>query len=190
MKATILGGVLFLIPIAFVVIALTKAFEICRRIAAPIKIWLPVDRILGVAVLDILAVGLIILVCFLVGVLAQKTMFSKRLHKVDDVLINAVPGYAVIKSMVSGFVGEQGDEKPLQPILVAFDDFDQLAFEVERFDDQVVVFLPSSPSPWSGATIIVSQDRIKTLDLRSNQLASLLRVLGRGTSKLSALTRV
>ncbi|AXI55263.1 hypothetical protein C1J05_12835 [Sulfitobacter sp. JL08] len=189
MKATILGGVLFLIPLAFIAIGLTKAFEVCRRIAEPVKNLIPVDRIIGVAVLDILAVCLIILVCYLAGVLAQITMFSKRLHNVDAFLVNVVPGYAVIKSVVGGFVGDRGDEKPLQPVLVTFDDFDQFAFEVERLDDKVVVFLPSSPSAWSGSTIIVARDRVRTLDLLPHQLVSLLRVMGRGTSKLNIMKR-
>jgi uncharacterized membrane protein len=184
MRATILGGVLFLIPMVFITIALTKAFEFCRIIAKPIKNLIPVDRMIGVAVLDIIAVGLIVLACFLAGILAKQAMFSQRLHKVDAFLINIVPGYAVVKSMVGGFLGEQDDVDPLQPVLVRFDDYDQLAFEVERFDDHCVVFVPSAPSAWSGATIIVASNRVKTLDLPPHQLASLLRVMGRGTSKL------
>jgi hypothetical protein len=50
-----------------VCIALSKAIAIGRTAAAPLGSVLPKDRVGGVAVADILAISLILLLCFLAG---------------------------------------------------------------------------------------------------------------------------
>ncbi|AXI45759.1 hypothetical protein C1J03_06760 [Sulfitobacter sp. SK012] len=185
MKRTILIGVLFLVPLAFVAIILQKVFEISMVVAAPLDALIPFERIAGIAFANILAIFLILLVCYLAGLIAHKGWFSKRLNKLDNILIDTLPGYAAIKGMISGVAGDEGQDALMKPVLVRFDDYEQIAFEVEHLGDKSVIFLPGSPSAGSGATVIVESHRVSPLDLPPHKAVSLLRVLGRGSLKVT-----
>ena len=87
--------------------------------------------------------------------------------------------------MIGGVADEEDAVSVLRPVLVRFDDYEQMAFEVERLEDRSVIFLPGSPSAWSGTSLIVDADRVTNLNLPPHQVVSLLRVMGRGSAKLS-----
>lgn len=184
MKTTILGGALFLVPLAFLAIVLGKAFELSMLVAAPLDGMIPLERFAGIALANIIALVLILAVCFAAGLAARSGMFSRRVDRLDSVLIDVMPGYAVAKGVVAGVAGENDAMSVLSPVLVQFDDHEQISFEVERLEDRVIVFLPGSPSAWSGATVMVNTDRVTPLDLPPHQVVSLLRVLGRGSSSV------
>ncbi len=184
MKTTILGGVLFLIPVAFVAIVLDKAFQVSMLMAQPLDGLIPLDRLAGIAMANIIAILLIILICLAAGLAAQTALFSKRVGRVDNILIDMMPGYAVAKGILGGVTGKENGPDLLKPVLVRFDDYDQIAFAVEQMDDRYVIFLPGSPSAWSGTSVIVDADRVTALDLPPHQAVSLLRVMGRGMSKI------
>ena len=187
MKTTLLGGILFLVPVAFVAVILSKIHEISMLAAAPLDGLVPVDSIAGVATANIIAILLILVVCFVAGLLAQRSFFSDRMGRLDNFLIDLLPGYAVAKGIVNGIANKDDAMTILRPVQVRFDDYDQIAFEVERDESKAVVFLPGSPSAWSGASVVVDIDRISDLNIPPHQAVSLLRVMGRGSMKLKSL---
>jgi uncharacterized membrane protein len=184
MKTTILGGALFLVPLVFVVLILSKAFEISMLLAAPIERLIPLNRVAGVALADLLAILLIIFVCYLAGLAAHFGPIAARVKRVEDLLIDILPGYVIAKGVVGGVTKNDTAKSVLHPVMVSFDDYDQIAFEIERFDNKAVVFLPGAPSAWSGASVVVDLARVKKLDLPPHKVVSLLRVMGRGTSEV------
>jgi uncharacterized membrane protein len=185
LKTTILGGLLFLVPLVVLIFILAKAFELSRAVAVPMGRIFPMDRIAGVALADILALGLILAISYLAGLAARGKVLVKPVARIERFLITVVPGYAVLKSTLAGLMGDNSAESLLQPVLIRLDDFHQIAFEVERLDNRSVVFLPGAPSAWSGSSVIVDADRITYLSAPPHQVTGLLRVLGRGTGKLS-----
>jgi uncharacterized membrane protein len=184
MKTTILGGILFLVPVAFVAIILQKAFEISKAIAKPIDAMIPIENFAGIAFANVIAVLLILFVCFVAGLIARKELFSNRLKKLDYALMDTVPGYAAVKALLAGMAGEATADTLLKPVLVRFDDYDQIAFEVEATEDKATIFLPGSPSAGAGSTVIVDQRRITTLNMPPHKAISLMRVMGRGSLKI------
>ena len=181
MKTTILGGILFLAPLAVIAILLSKVYQIGLLVAAPVDRLIPVTQIGGLALVNILAVLMILLLCFLAGLVARSQFMNMRVRKIDDLLIDVVPTYAVFKGMLGSVSGSKEVAALMKPVLVRFDDYDQIAFEMERDEKQAVVFIPGSPSAWSGTTVVVTQDRVQPLDLPTHQAVKLMRVMGRGT---------
>ena len=184
MKTTIMGGVLFLVPVVFVAVILGKAFELSMMVAKPLDSLVAEETIRGVAIANIIAILLILVVCFLAGLAAKFGPIAIRVKRVEDMLIDILPGYVVAKGVVGGVAKQDAAMSVLKPVLCRFDDYSQLAFEIERFDDKVVVFLPGAPSAWSGASVLVDVERVQTLNLPPHKIVSLLRVMGRGTSEL------
>jgi len=189
MKSTILGGVLFLVPLVVVAIILQKAFEISKKVAAPIDRLIPIESFAGVALANILAVILIVIVCFLAGTIARGPWFAERAKKLDNTLVLAVPGYAIIKEMIAGIADKDGGHSNVLPVLVRFDDYEQIAFQIEASEERCTIFLPDSPDGRSGASVIVDASRVTPLNLQSHQIISLMRALGRGSLKANASTQ-
>ncbi|QJF50769.1 hypothetical protein [Roseobacter ponti] len=186
MKLTLIGGVLFLAPLAVLAILAAKIFELSKLVAEPLNRMIPIERVIGVALVDIIAIFLILGVCFVAGLLATRGAFAAKMERIDGFLIDAIPGYAVFKGTIGGVAQHEDVGALMTPVMVSFDDYDQIAFRIESSGDTCVVFLPGAPSAWAGSTVIVAADRVRDLNIPVHQAVRLMRVLGRGSLMLEA----
>ena len=70
-KATIVGGVLFLLPMVLILIVLRHAMQLAVKFTKPISELLPVESVLGVRREIFLAVLLLIFISFVAGLVAN-----------------------------------------------------------------------------------------------------------------------
>ena len=183
-RTTLIGGVLFLIPLVIVVAIIGKAIQIMKVVAAPLGKLIPVESFGGFAILQILAIVILFVSCLLVGVLARSAWAKKTREKLDAVLYQLVPGYAVMKGITSG-IDDSDREQSLRPVLVRLDDQLQVAFEVERIADGfVAVFFPGSPDPLSGTVSYVTSDRVKPIDVGFNAVLKIQKHRGIGSAEI------
>ena len=183
MKANILNGLLLLAPVAVLMVILEKAFGFARQIAKPIEQFYPIDRVFGVLLADLLAAALLIALCYTIGAAEKRNVFGGYLKRLDNFFFDIIPGYAVVKGVLAGVTKAGDQSSALKPVLIRFDDYDQIAFEIERSNELVVVFLPGSPSAWSGTSIIVSAERVSQLNIPFSQATGLMRTMGKGSLK-------
>lgn len=157
------------------------------RLAEPLDGLIPIEAIGGVALANILAIAIILLACFLAGLVATRTWGKRLYRKFDDLLLNLIPRYGFVKSMTENLGGQH--ESTLRPVMVRFDDLSQIGFEVERGPgDLVTVYLPGSPDPWSGSVAHVAADRVDALAVDFATVVQSLRKIGRGSSGLIGIT--
>ena len=71
LRTTLVGGIIFLIPLVFVVAVLGKALQITKSVAVPIGNLIPIESVAGVAIVPILMTVILFLSCFLAGVAAR-----------------------------------------------------------------------------------------------------------------------
>ena len=188
-RDTLIGGVLFLIPLVFVVVVFGKAFQIMKVVANPLGKIISIKSFAGFAVVEILTVFIMILSCLLVGMLARSPWGKKLNEKLDVILLQMIPGYAWVKGM-TGDIHDEDAEEVLKPVLVKFDDQFQLAFEVDRAADGLVaVYLPGSPDPRSGAVSYVTGDRIQPVDAGFKAVVKICKNLGRGSTAMLSSQR-
>ena len=179
---TVLGGVLFLIPFVLVVVVLGKGFMIMRTIAEKVNMFLPLDSVTGLPIVDVLAVLFLISCCFIAGLVARSSWARDLRNRVDDLLLQLVPGYAWIKGM-TGSVSNEEAAAGFKPVWIRLDDQYQVGFEVERCEgDLVAVFLPGAPDPRTGTLSYVESDRIEDLDSSFNEVSKNFRRLGLGSA--------
>jgi len=183
---TLIGGVLFLIPLVFVVVVFGKAFQIMKVIATPLDALIEAENFAGFAVVEILTVLIMIVCCLLAGMIARSPWGQKINKKLDAILLQMIPGYAWVKGM-TGDIRDEDAEEALKPVLVKFDDQFQVAFEVDRATNGLVaVYLPGAPDPRSGAISYVTADRVRPVDTGFKDLVKICKNLGRGSAaKLS-----
>ena len=184
-KATVIGGVFFLIPLAIILLVVGKLVGVMRGVAGVLSPLLAMDTPIGTIVLNLLALLVILGLCFLAGLAAQRVTAKKIVSKLETTLLAALPGYAFVKGFADSM--RQSDEmsESFVPVAVHFDDYSQLAFEIEREPNgQVAVYLPSAPNPWSGTVVYVTHDRVKRLSVSLSEALKNIRMLGKGSSAI------
>ena len=178
----VLGGVLFLIPFVLVVVLLGKGFRIMHTMAEKVDMILPWDSVVGLPIVDVLAVLFLISCCFIAGLVARGGWGRDLRNRIDDLLLQLVPGYAWIKGMTGNVSNEEASTK-FKPVWIRLDDQYQVGFEVERCEgDLVAVFLPGAPDPRTGTLSYVESDRIEDLDSSFNDVSKNFRRLGLGSA--------
>jgi uncharacterized membrane protein len=183
--STTIGGALFLVPSVFIIIVLEKAFQIMTMVANPIEKLLPIDTVLGVGMINFLAVSLILLVFIFSGLIARGKAAQSLYKNIDGVMLELIPGYAWTKTVVSSLEqsGEVNDH--FKPVLVTLDDQMQVGFELERSPNNlVVVFLPGAPDVRSGAVAYVTAERVAPLESSFLTINRCMKHMGRGAVAL------
>jgi len=189
-KTTIIGGLIFLVPIIIVVAILGKAYELMILVAKPLSAWIPLDSIGGVALANILAVLAILLCCLIAGIIAKGATAKDILKSIESKLLFAIPGYTFVKGMTDSLNSSEEAAKAFVPVIAKFDDNAQIGFEIERTEKgNVVVYLPGSPNPWSGSVVYVNADRVEMLDMTVAEAINNIRHLGRGSAKYGERVR-
>jgi len=182
-KTTVIGGLVFLVPIVIVVAVVGKAYEIMMLVAQPMSDWIPVDAVGGIALANILALAAIGLLCFIFGVIARSASAKKIYHTLDAILLS-FPGYAFVKGFSDSMSRSEEEAKSFIPVLARLDDSAQISFEIERTPKgNVVVYLPGAPNPWSGSVVYLEESRVERLDMSVSEAIKNIQKLGRGSSK-------
>lgn len=184
LRTTVIGGVVFLIPVIIVVAIFGRAFRFMMKVIAPLEKAIPLGSVAGVAVINILAIIALFVLCFLAGLVAKSNVARKAVSKLEGGLLMAIPGYNFIKAVTGSLGGEEGEEHMI-PVFVRFDDLAQVAFEVERAEDgQVVVYLPGAPNATSGSVILMEPDRVTRIEASVAKTMRSMRSLGKGSAEL------
>lgn len=179
---TVIGGVVFLLPMVVVLYVLGQGLVLTRRAVQPLTAMFPDSTVGGVALASIAAMALLLVACFGAGVLARAAFGRALTDRFETQLQTIYPRYVVIKAMSQGLHGALG-QRVLQPVLVSFDDHQLIAFDIERtHDGRAVVYLPGAPDAWSGSVVVVAPERIEPLDIDSAAVASAQQRLGQGTA--------
>jgi uncharacterized membrane protein len=182
-KTRIIGGLLFLVPVGVLIIVLAKVIELMLLVAEPLAAFIPIDSVAGVAVANIVAVLIIVLICFIAGIIAQRTLVGSAVENLESKVLSKLPGYVLIKGMLSGL--QEHDTHALHTVLVTFNSASRIGLEIERLDDgRVVVMTPSSPNPWSGMVHIIDADRVQRLELPMTLYMENVERFGQGTNEL------
>ncbi|WET04821.1 DUF502 domain-containing protein [Flavobacterium sp. YJ01] len=183
-KATFLGGILFLAPLVVLLVILEKGYGIIQKVTLPLVNNLPKVKVLGLALQELIGILIIIVICFLAGLLARTAKAKELIQKLEDGILSFVPGYSFMKSMNENIIGIESKED-LKVILVPTDAGWQFAFLIEQIDDNnFTVFVPDAPNPWSGSVVFVEKKDIKEIDMTQKQALACIRKLGFGSKEL------
>lgn len=183
LKTTVIGGVVFMVPIIIFIAIIGKAIELTVKLAAPVSALIPVDSIGNIAVANLLALIIVLLLCFLAGLAAKSTLARKFVSNLESRVLSKIPVYGLLKSKIDAIVQPEKAEG-MEPVLARFDDSWQIALEVERIPGGVVtIFLPGAPDPWSGSVCFVTEDRIQPLELTLPPVLRILKGIGKGSNE-------
>jgi uncharacterized membrane protein len=182
-KATLIGGVLFLVPLALVALVAGKAFALIHKLVAPIADVLNLSAVLGINASRVLAIVALVLVCFVAGLFARTSIARRLMSWLESSVLSMLPGYQLVASL-TGDASLTRDHSAAKPevVLASIEDAWQFALVVERIGStHVVVYVPDAPSATSGSVYVMTADRVKPVDVTLPEMAKCLKGLGVGT---------
>lgn len=185
LKTTAIGGIFFLFPFVVVAFLLGQVVQVAWVVAKELNSYLPTQTPLGYASLFLAALSLIVLACFVCGIIARRSLAGKFTGLVEKYLLMLFPRYAIFKEQLSGNIGGEVFKTCLQPVFVDLEHYQRVAFEVERTaGNRVVIYLPGSPDPWSGTVIIVKDSQVQRMDVDFGETLGAFEKLGQDTGRL------
>jgi uncharacterized membrane protein len=180
LKSTLLGGLIVVLPAWLAVLLVLKALGQLQVFVKPVSSHLPQSfahpRIIAILVL----IGL----CFLVGALIQTAIGAKAERAAERAVLEKIPGYTVLRSLASR-LSDHSETASFEPALVEIEEALVPAFIVEQHSaDRCTVFAPSVPTPMAGAVYIIDNNRVHPLDLPAISVMQCIAKWGGGSAKL------
>ena len=116
-KTTVIGGIIFLIPLIILVIIMEKALGIMTVLSKPLSVLIPIESIAGIAVVDLITVAIIIILCFIAGLISKTAFASKIIQRIESNILKKIPFYSFVKSITESISGISSRES-LKPVLL------------------------------------------------------------------------
>jgi uncharacterized membrane protein len=184
LKATLAGGVLFLLPVVLVLIVLHRAMSYALGAAKPISHLLPIESVIGAYGENALAIFMLILVSLLAGLVARTREGRRIMRWSENSLLGGLPQYQMVKTMAEGLAHVENAKKSVQPALISIEDGWQIGYLLEPLENGwVTVFLPQAPTPMSGNVMYLPANRTRPLDITMIQAVEIVRHIGVGSAE-------
>src|SRR5918994_1512087 len=111
--SSLIAGSLIVVPLYLAVLLFLKAMAsvvgLVRPLAGLMPDWMPAE--------NLLALGLVLLLCFLVGAVVRTRAGRRMRERVETSLFDRIPGYAVLRNLTLQLVG-QGQESVWKPAFI------------------------------------------------------------------------
>lgn len=181
-KATLAGGLLFLLPVVLVAVVLGHAVKLVGAVARPLSEALPAEQILGVRGETAVAVVILLLVSLGAGLVARTRAGRSIMRWSETSLLGGLPQYQLVKSVAEGLAQVENVEG-VKPALVSIDDGWQIGYLLEPLPNGwVTVFVPQSPTPLSGNVMYLPEERVVPLAIPMTQAMALVKRMGIGSA--------
>ena len=185
LKTTAVGGLIFLLPLVVIGALIGQVVPIVLTVAEVLGEWIPVRTVGGISALVAVAIGIVVLACFLAGLAARLSLGKRFSQFIEQNLMMLFPRYGIIRDQMTGSIGGDLDMPKLRPVMVSIQDVYRLAFEVEESTPGLAtVYLPGAPDPWAGCVVYLPSDRISRLDIPFNDAVAICEQLGRNSASI------
>ena len=184
-KASIIGGLLFMVPVILLLVVLKQGIDFAKKIVGPLVKPLPVHAIGGVTVATLAAALVLALIALVAGLFAQTTAGRRVREWLENTIVGRMPAYSFIKGLLGGSSVLDDGETGTQPALVWVEECWVFGFIMESHaDGHRTVFVPGAPSPLSGAIYFLPEDRVRLLDVPLAAVMKTIHHLGLGSADL------
>jgi uncharacterized membrane protein len=126
-KATIAGGLLFLLPSILVVLLFSHAMRFAGKVAHPISQYLTLDKVVGPAGEEFLAVLMLVFISVAAGFVARTAVGRNLMRWSENSFLGGLPQYRLVKSVAEGLAQIENAED-LKPVLVNIEDGWQIGY--------------------------------------------------------------
>jgi len=180
-KTTLLGGLIFLLPIVLIVFLLAKALGLAKRLAQPVVDAAGVESVGGVATGTLISLAALVLLSFAAGLVARTRLGQSTFSRMENSFLSLFPQWRMARGLIESF--DTGSRSEMDVVLVPTDAGWCLGFALEKPEgDWWKIFIPGSPQWTSGALAFAHSDQVRPSGLTAAQAIMLLRRCGVGTA--------
>lgn len=179
---TLTGGLFFLLPLAVILIILKKVHEILSKILKPVANLLP-DEMFGLDGHQIASLFILIVFCFIAGLLFRSRRVRALVEKLEDGFLSAIPGYTLVMTNVADKL-HYGDDDSLVPVLVQLDESRVFGLLAAEDGGNCSVYVPGAPDFKSGNVHIFPASRVQKLNIPASAVSMNMRKLGKDSLQL------
>lgn len=185
-KNTIVGGLVFLLPLILILWLLSKAFEVAERLAQPVVRAVGVPTVGGVTFGAIIAIVALVAVTFVAGLIAHTRLGKATYSTLENSILGVFPQWRMARGAIESF-GADGMSN-VDVVLVPTDAGWCLGFVLEKTsNDWWTVFVPGAPQWTSGQVSYANAKQVHRTNLTFAQALLILRRLGTGSEQIRGL---
>lgn len=184
-KTTVVGGVLFILPLVLIFALVEKAIHLLR---IPLGKLLPLFDsydVAGITLISLAAAVGLIAMCFLAGLLAKTKMASSALETLEVRVLGNLPGYQLFKDMSTRMAGLD-DDGSTKVGMIAEGDGWRLCLVLDAVGDWVTIYMPDGgpAGGTAGEVRLMPASQVVTTDVTWLPLVASLRRGGRGALEM------
>jgi len=178
-KSTIVGGILFLLPLVILIVIVEKAVQLARKVFGPLLTQISDGSVLGISLATLASVVALLLLCLVAGLVARTMIAQKLMSRLEDSVLSRIPVYGFIKSAAEGITGIENDEN-MRAVVVRLDDNAMLGLMTaeQQDSDLVAVYFPGAPTPLSGSVLYVERSRVTPLEAGTLEVFTAMKQIG------------
>jgi uncharacterized membrane protein len=184
LKTTMVGGVLFLLPLAVVLMVLGYALGLASKVAQPISDRFDLQQwgdLAGVGLVTVLSALVLVFVSFAAGIVARTYLGERITRWFESSLLGRLPQYQMLKSMAEG-LAQFENARGIKPALISIEGGWQIGYLLESLENGwLSVFLPQAPTPMSGNIMYLPADRVRPLSITMVEAMSIIKRIGVGS---------
>lgn len=163
-RTNIIYGAIALLPVFIVAFITVKLFGVLKTLSEPLAPYLSINPYIGTGLLILLALLILLLICYAVGALVSTRLGALTLEKVESRLRSVIPGFEIVANLLRGIAGSKMSYPPALVTLFA-PGTAVLGFVMEdEGDPYLTVYVPSSPLLTAGAIHLVERSRVKLIE--------------------------
>ncbi|HEX5006661.1 MAG TPA: hypothetical protein VFV70_06080 [Hyphomonadaceae bacterium] len=182
---TIIGGAVFLVPLVVIVFFGSKLLGFLEGLLKPIEARTGELALGGVAFTTVLAIIIILLACYLVGLWGRTRHGHSVMQWAQKSIALVVPSFGMYNELLNEIGGEGANASV---VMVPTDAGWTLAISFEeQADGSRLVFIPGAPAWTEGSIALAPPENIRPTDLTVSEMIGLLRHCGRPSDATAKL---
>lgn len=184
-KTTVVGGVLFILPLMLIIVLIEKAIHL---LSGPIHKILPMFEgyhVAGVTMISLATLLGLVLICFLAGLLAKTDAASNALTAIEEKVLGNLPGYQLFKDVSSRVAGVDKEDDTKVGMIEEGDGW-RLCLVLETVGDWATIYMPDGgpAGGTAGEVRLMPTAQVVVTDVTWLPLLATLRRGGRGSLEL------
>ncbi len=181
-KATVIGGVVVVLPIALAILLVLQALKILHQVVDPVAGAFGFrETVLATVATVVLLIG----ACFLLGLAMRTGIGAAARDAVERSVLNRVPGYSELRAVARSFAGVEKNIYPSALVDLHASGAWQPALVVEQRGDDVAVYVPVAPAFTIGQVYVVPRDRVRLGQGGMAAAVKVIRQFGVGSLELA-----
>lgn len=186
LRATIVGGVVFLMPVILIGWILNAGYRIAMKLTEPALKLLPDSMSHELAVGTTLTLAVIVGAAFGAGVFSRTPYGQALFQWLENSIVGSLPQFSFVRSFADSIDGEDHDN--VEVVLVPADAGMALGFVFKPEPGPIVaVYLPSAPQWTSGSVVFARREDVVPAGIDFAEAAKILKRLGVGSDAVQSV---